>query len=61
MPKGEQRSNKMNRKPKKDTGPIKESVIVTNRPAPPVTTRSGFWCGAVIGMQSLLTVIEFAM
>jgi hypothetical protein len=38
MPKGEQRSNKMTKKPKKDTGPVKESVIVTNRPAPPVTT-----------------------
>ena len=37
MPKGEQRSNKMTKKPKKDTGPVKESVIVTNRPAPPVT------------------------
>ena len=34
MPKGEQRSNKMTKKPKKDTGPVKE----TNRPAPPVTT-----------------------
>jgi hypothetical protein len=38
MPKGEQRSNKMTKKPKKDTGPVKESVIVSNRPAPPVTT-----------------------
>ena len=35
MPKGEQRSNKMAKKPKKDTSPPKESF--SDRPVPPVT------------------------
>jgi hypothetical protein len=35
MPKGEQRSNKMVKKPKKDTSPPKEST--STRPTPPVT------------------------
>lgn len=38
MPKGEQRSNKMVKKPKKDTSPPKESVITSARPVAPVTT-----------------------
>ena len=37
MPKGEQRSNKMSKKPKKDTSPPKESSA-SDRPMPPVTT-----------------------
>lgn len=37
MPKGEQRSNKMSRKPKKDTSPPKESSA-SDRPTPPTTT-----------------------
>jgi len=36
MPKGEQRSNKMVKKPKKDSGPPKEST--SDRPLPPITT-----------------------
>jgi hypothetical protein len=36
MPKGEQRSNKMAKKPKKDNSPPKEST--SDRPTPPVTT-----------------------
>jgi len=36
MPKGEQRSNKMAKKPKKDTSPPKEST--SDRPMPPPTT-----------------------
>jgi hypothetical protein len=36
MPKGEQRSNKMAKKPKKDTSPPKENF--SDRPVPPVTT-----------------------
>ena len=36
MPKGEQRSNKMPKKPKKDTSPPRESV--SDRPMPPTTT-----------------------
>ena len=36
MPKGEQRSNKMTKKPKKDTAPPKESG--SDRPVPPTTT-----------------------
>jgi hypothetical protein len=36
MPKGEQRSNKMVKKPKKDTSPPKEST--SDRPMPPTTT-----------------------
>ena len=35
MPKGEQRSNKMAKKPKKDTSPPKESF--SDRPVPPTT------------------------
>lgn len=36
MAKGEQRSNKMTKKPKKDTSPPKEHT--SDRPMPPVTT-----------------------
>jgi hypothetical protein len=36
MPKGEQRSNKMAKKPKKDTSPPKE--FSSDRPMPPTTT-----------------------
>lgn len=36
MPKGEQRSNKMTKKPKKDTSPPKETS--SDRPTPPVTS-----------------------
>lgn len=36
MPKGEQRSNKMAKKPKKDTSPPKESF--SDRPVPPTTS-----------------------
>ena len=35
MPKGEQRSNKMAKKPKKDTTPPKEGT--SSRPVPPTT------------------------
>jgi hypothetical protein len=35
MAKGEQRSNKMAKKPKKDTSPPKQST--SDRPTPPVT------------------------
>ena len=37
MAKGEQRSNKMAKKPKKDTSPPKEHSA-SDRPMPPVTT-----------------------
>lgn len=38
MAKGEQRSNKMAKKPKKDTGPMKEVTFgESGRPTPPVT------------------------
>jgi hypothetical protein len=37
MPKGEQRSNKMAKKPKKDTSPPQESSSVSTRPVPPTT------------------------
>lgn len=36
MPKGEQRSNKMVKKPKKDTSPPKDSAP-SDRPTPPTT------------------------
>jgi hypothetical protein len=36
MPKGEQRSNKMSKKPKKDNSPPKQGT--SDRPAPPTTT-----------------------
>jgi hypothetical protein len=36
MPKGEQRSNKMSKKPKKDNSPPKQGA--SDRPAPPTTT-----------------------
>ncbi len=36
MAKGEQRSNKMAKKPKKDTSPPKEGGV-SDRPTPPVT------------------------
>lgn len=38
MPKGEQRSNKMVKKPKKDTSPSKESTTTSTRPIAPTTT-----------------------
>lgn len=38
MPKGEQRSNKMSKKPKKDNSPPKESSSTSDRPTPPMTT-----------------------
>jgi hypothetical protein len=37
MPKGEQRSNKMTKKPKKDDAPLKEVTAVSSRPTPPTT------------------------
>jgi hypothetical protein len=37
MAKGEQRSNKMVKKPKKDSGPVKEAGG-SDRPMPPMTT-----------------------
>jgi hypothetical protein len=37
MPKGEQRSNKMAKKPKKDTSPPKDSSSASTRPIPPTT------------------------
>lgn len=37
MPKGVQRSNKLAKKPKKDTGPVKESSSVSDRPVAPTT------------------------
>lgn len=37
MAKGDQRSNKMVKKPKKDTSPPKESSSVSTRPTPPTT------------------------
>lgn len=40
MPKGEQRSNKMTKKPKKDTSPPQEAsagASLSPRPTPPVT------------------------
>ena len=36
MAKGDQRSNKMSKKPKKDTSPPKQ--VATDRPTPPVTS-----------------------
>lgn len=38
MPKGEQRSNKMTKKPKKDSSPLKDSSAPSTRPTPPTTT-----------------------
>lgn len=38
MPKGEQRGNKMVKKPKKDTSPPKESLSSSTRPIPPTTS-----------------------
>lgn len=38
MPKGEQRSNKMVKKPKKDTSPQKESTSPSTRPVAPTTS-----------------------
>ena len=37
MAKGEQRSNKMTKKPKKDTSPPKPAGMPSDRPMPPVT------------------------
>jgi hypothetical protein len=38
MAKGDQRSNKMAKKPKKDNSPPKESSSISDRPLPPTTT-----------------------
>lgn len=38
MAKGDQRSNKMVKKPKKDSSPPKDSSSVSTRPVAPVTT-----------------------
>ncbi|WP_217653985.1 hypothetical protein, partial [Variovorax sp. OV329] len=38
MAKGEQRSNKMTKKPKKENGPPKDSSGTSTRPTPPTTT-----------------------
>jgi hypothetical protein len=38
VPKGEQRSNKLIKKPKKDSAPLKEASAVSTRPTPPTTT-----------------------
>lgn len=38
MAKGDQRSNKMAKKPKKDNTPPKESSSTSDRPMPPMTT-----------------------
>ena len=39
MAKGDQRSNKMTKKPKKEAAPSKLSALTTSdRPSPPVTT-----------------------
>lgn len=38
MPKGEQKSNKLAKKPKKDTSLPKESSSTSDRPMPPMTT-----------------------
>ncbi len=38
MAKGEQRSNKMDKKPKKDTSLPKEGSGTSDRPMPPTTT-----------------------
>jgi hypothetical protein len=38
MAKGDQRSNKMTKKPKKDSGPAKDSLAGSDRPMPPTTT-----------------------
>jgi hypothetical protein len=38
MAKGQQRSNKMVKKPKKDTSAPKESSSTSTRPMPPVTS-----------------------
>jgi hypothetical protein len=38
MPKGEQRSNKMAKKPKKDVTAPKDSSSVSTRPTPPTTS-----------------------
>jgi hypothetical protein len=37
MAKGDQRSNKMTKKPKKDTSPPKELSAASTRPTPPTT------------------------
>jgi hypothetical protein len=37
MAKGEQRSNKMTKKPKKDSSPPQESSGTSTRPVPPTT------------------------
>lgn len=38
MAKGEQRSNKMSKKPKKDHSPPREGSGTSDRPMPPTTT-----------------------
>ena len=37
MAKGDQRSNKMAKKPKKDNSPPKETTSTSDRPTPPMT------------------------
>ena len=37
MAKGDQRSNKMSKKPKKDTSAPKQGTSTSDRPTPPVT------------------------
>lgn len=38
MAKGQQRSNKMVKKPKKDSSTPKDSTTISTRPTPPTTT-----------------------
>jgi len=38
MPKGEQRSNKMVKKPKKDSSPPQDNSSTSTRPIPPTTS-----------------------
>ena len=38
MPKGQQKSNKMDKKPKKNVTPPKEGSGTSDRPIPPVTS-----------------------
>lgn len=38
MPKGEQRSNKLVKKPKKDSSPLKDSSTTSTRPIAPTTS-----------------------
>ncbi len=38
MPKGVQRNDKSSKKPKKDSGPVKESTSFSDRPVAPMTS-----------------------